>query len=464
MKKRIRFRRLSLLAAVLCCIASVASSDTDAEVLREGFRYRKALRPPAETGHKVGSFEIDEEVYREVSDIQSGLRLYAADGAEVPFIVRRKMKRTTAVKDRKIWSKIEKFEKRPDGSVEIHISREKADPPVQSLSFVTQLRNFEKQVTVYGDTGNADWELLAEKQPIFDYSRYIDLWNTRVALKANRCVRYRVEVNAIEASEQSPLVRIVRDNRGGKVLSEQEHLSFRRVDFRIESIGLIADIEEKRTAGPARRAYTVSNLVVEADEETRETVAIFETARTPIADLTVETESVNFKRPVIVEASDTVDEDDWKRVASASISKISVGAFRRDDRRIALGGVRRFRRYRLRVRNDNSPPISIDAITARGEIREGVFFVPEGDPPAVYFGGGELTRPTYDIAGVLGQVPFADTDVYELGGRGDNEFFSGETRREPINTKVFLIAVILATVAVLGWLIARTSGKLLPEE
>jgi len=193
-------------------------------------------------------------------------------------------------------------------------------------------------------------------------------------------------------------------------------------------------------------------------------VAIFETARTPIADLTVETESVNFKRPVIVEASDTVDEDDWKRVASASISKISVGAFRRDDRRIALGGVRRFRRYRLRVRNDNSPPISIDAITARGEIREGVFFVPEGDPPAVYFGGGELTRPTYDIAGVLGQVPFADTDVYELGGRGDNEFFSGETRREPINTKVFLIAVILATVAVLGWLIARTSGKLLPEE
>jgi hypothetical protein len=457
-------RRLNMLSAAVVALAFAAIPGRGGESIRQGdFRYTKSLQPPAETAHEVASFEIDEEIYRDVGDLQAGLRLYAADGAELPFIVRRKEKRRTVVKDKTLGAKLDSFKKRPDGSVEIRVSRQRADPPVDALSFVTQLRNFEKQVSVYGDRGNGDWELLAENQPIFDYSRYLDLWNTRVALKRSGHVRFRVEVSAIEESQQSPLVRIVRDSRGGEAFGEQEHLSFKRVDFRIEGIGLVSRVEETRAAGPALRDYTVGDLIVAADEETRETVVVLETARTPLTELTVETESVNFKRAVIVEASDTADEDDWRRVTSASIAKIAVGSFRRDERRILLGGVRRFRRYRLRVRNENSPPIAIDAVRARGEIREGIFFVPEGDVPDVHFGGGDVPRPTYDIAGVLGQVPFADTDEYELGARQDNALFSSETRREPIDTKVFLVIAILATVAILGWLIARTSGKLQPE-
>lgn len=449
------------LVVALCCGAATALGET--EMLREDFRYRKDLRPLAESVHKVGSFEIDEEVYREVDDLKSGLRLYTGDGAEVPFIVRRKEKRTTVVRNKKIATKTEAFEKRPDGSVEIRVTRGESTPDVHEMSFETRLVNFEKQVTVHGDSGGGDWQLLTEAQPIFDYSRYLDLRNTLVTLKPNRFTRFRVIVSTIEESQQSPLVRIVKDNRDGKVFSEQEHLSFKRVDFRIESIKLINHVEEKRADGPALRAYTVTNLIVTLDEEKRHTVAVFETARAPISELTVATESVNFTRPVVVEATDSLDKDDWKRLTSGSIAKIEVGGFRRDLRRISLGGMRRFRRYRLTVRNDNSPPISIDAITAKGETREGVFFVPEGAPPGVYLGGGNPPRPKYDIAGVLAQVPFADTDGYVAEAQRENEAFDGDTRQEPINTKVFLVGAILVTVAVLGWLIARTSGSLKPE-
>jgi len=451
----------SALVAALCC--AVVATAGGADVLREDFRYKKDLRPPAEVRHKVASFEIDEEIYSEVDDLSSGLRLYADDGAEVPFIVRRKEKRTTVVRETTIGTKIESFDKRPDGSVEIIVSREKSLPPVHELSLGTELRNFEKQVTVYGGNDGEDWELLAEKQPVFDYSRYLDLRNTRIDLTPSRFVCFRVVVSAIEEAQQSPFVRIVRDSRGGESLGEQEHLSFTRVDFRIEKIALIGHVEEKRAAGPALRAYTVTNVVVEADDEKQRTVVVFETARAPISELTIETESVNFTRPVVVDATDADEGDDWQRLTSARISRIEVGAFRRDERRVSLGRAHRFRRYRLSVRNDNSPPIKIDGVAARGEVREGVFFVPEGDLPAIHYAGGELPRPKYDIAGVLGRVPFADTDLYVPGSRRANEVFSGDTCREPMDTKILLIAAILATVVVLGWLIARTSGKLQPE-
>jgi len=450
------------LAAALCCAVVATAYGTD--VFREDFRHRKDLRPPAEVRHKVASFEIDEEVYSEVDDLSSELRLYSDDGAEVPFIVRRKERRTTVVREKTIGTKIESFEKRPDGSVEVVFSRDESLPPVHELSLRTQLRNFEKQVTVYGGKDGTDWELLAEKQPVFDYSRYLDLRNTRVDLNPSGFACFRVIVNTIEESQQSPFVRIVRDTRGGEEFGEQEHLSFKRVDFRIEEIALIGHVEEKRTAGSTLRAYTVTNLVVETDDEKQQTIAVFETARAPISELTIETKSINFTRPVVVEGTDADEGDDWQRLTSARIARVEVEAFRRDERRISLGRAHRFRRYRLSVRNDNSPPIKIDGIAARGEVREGVFFVPQGGLPAIYYGGGELPRPKYDIAGVLGRVPFADTDLYVPGSRRDNEAFSGDTRREPMDTKIFLIAAILATVAVLGWLIARTSGKLQPEE
>jgi hypothetical protein len=317
-------------------------------------------------------------------------------------------------------------------------------------------------VTVSGSDDRADWRALARDQPVFDYSRFMDVRNTRVAFEGRGFRYYKLDIGNISETAQSPLTQIARDTRNGHVVSEVEKASFRRADFRIERAQFLERRIAEIKAEPAARVYEALDLRREEKADKKQTIVTFSTCRAPLTALALKTSAANFSRSVIVEGADgdTDARTVWQPLATATASRIDLGTFRQDHTELSLGGSRRFRHYRLTVSNLDSPPLPIDGIELRGEAHELLFFTAPGRRYQVFYGGRDLPHPRYDIGTILASTETESAEAYRLGKQAANAAYQpGRSSRFPESRKL-LIGAIIAVVVTLIWLMAKSLKSL----
>ena len=143
-------------------------------------------------------------------------------------------------------------------------------------------------------------------------------------------------------------------------------------------------------------------------------------------------------------------------MTASVISKVELGEFRQDRTTIHFNRTQRYRRYRIVVRNMDSPPLNIYGAKAEGEVHEALFF---RDPKRHYrllYGTKDIDAPKYDISAVLDKTVAPAVDVCALGDEEQNPSFNSTFAtggHTIVTSRNLLVGAILLMVCTLVWLI-----------
>jgi hypothetical protein len=447
-------QRLIKVALWLVCSSAAVGAGLDTAP----YPYLKALKPEGAVTRQIGRFELDEEMLAATDDGYNDVRVADDAGTEIPFLVRALRRTRIVTNEVDVAMETVSLQTLPDNRIEILLEKKRAEPTPSVVVLSSALRDFEKQVAVYGSDDRADWRTLAKDRLIFDYSRFMDVRNTRVEFEGRPFRYYKIAIANISETAQSPLTQIARDTRDGRVFSEVEQASFRRADFRIERAQFLERKAAEVKAEPVARAYTVLDLHQEENPEKKQTVVTFATPRAPLTSLSLKTATSNFSRSVLIEGSndDMGGKAIWQPLVTATASRVELGTFRQDRTELGLSGVRRFRHYRLTISNLDSPPLAISGIEARGEIQEALFFIAGGRQYRTFYGARDMRKPRYDIDAVMASTETESADACSLEKEAANPAYKPEKARRFPESRTLLIGAIIAVVATLVWLMSKS--------
>jgi hypothetical protein len=425
----------------------------------DAFKQFKTLQPPAGLSTEIGSFTLDAELFDALDAPPTNLRLFDATGKETPFLLRLKIPlRTVETLHPFAPAKIESFRTLESNRIEMIVARDPKHPQPGALQFESTVRNFEKLVTVAGSTDRQSWTLLATNEPIYDYSRFVDVRRDRVPIASGNYLWYRIEVSNITENKDSPLVEIIRQTRGSQAGNETEATSFRREPFRMDRIIFLGRQTSVVSGEPATHEGDLTNWTATQNQPQQQTVLTFFTPREPLVAIVLKTEEANFSRGVTLEGRAT-EQDAWQTLASGRITRIRAGIVQQDSMTLTLPREYRGRHFRLTIQNQDNPPLTFAGLRTRYNTYEALFFPKSGATYQVYFGGKEIPAPQYDVATVLAAIPAGSGAQWTPGAAQPNPNFKKQ-RTTAVSGKTLLTAALILMIAILIPVIIKLSRKI----
>ncbi len=427
-------------------------------VLRpDAFSLQRPIQSAPTRHTEVARFYLDAAVFAQAGADFADVRLFDDRDMETPFFIRRSIP-VHSITRRVAFTvpaEITAFHELPTNRVEIAVARKPDAPLASEIRFESTLKNFEKLVTVYGRKADSQaWDLLASGEPIYDYSRFVDLRRDAVPIKTGPYLAYRIEIANITERKDSPLVEIVRQTRGGD--NETESTSFRREPFRLDRLVLAEWREDTTTAPnePETAEFVLTSLTVEPDAARRQTVLTFTPGRRPVTALTLVTDDANFSRHATLEGVGMGDDRTWRPLAEGRFTRVRAGRIHQDLLTLNLPESR-CAMMRLRIDNQDNPPVSVSGLRLRETRYEALFFPKAGREYRLAQGGRGLAAPEYDVAAVLMPVPSETAELWTLSDIGFTPPLSISRPWWRPSGRTALVAVVACMAAVLAVIVAR---------
>lgn len=441
----------------LFLIAGMGSAGTNTIT----FPHTQALSKPAAARSEIARLVLDADVFASTDDGYTNLRLFDARDREVPYHlqVRRCLKSRVAVDA--VTVEVLNFKELPENCAEITVKLGDRAGSAVGLRLQSPVRNFEKQVTVYGSQDQVAWRRVAVNIPLYDYTRFLDLRNDTVNFLPQVFVFYKVEISNIMEKKDSPLVSIVRQKGGSAGFTESEATSFQKENFRIDQVQMLLRREERRLEEIETGSTSVTNWTVAQDVDQKATVLTLAGRRQPWSALSFRAEDVNFSRAVTVEAKAADAGAAWRPVAAGQIRSIHAGLAQQDELRVAFdAGPVRVDQYRVTIFNKDNPALLINGITAEENHYEVLFFPKQDVAYALFYGGPGRNAPQYDVAQVLSAVPLGTGDDWRAGSEEENpDYQPGAASSAAFNSKRLFVAALLIMVVALVFVVVRLVKK-----
>ncbi len=229
-----------------------------------------------------------------------------------------------------------------------------------TLDIDAELKNYRKKVQIYGSVDMSKWQLLADNQIIYDYSKDYPVRNTTVSYPEST---YRYVLVKIIDTESAPV----------RVLGA----SARRDVY---------------TSG-SRLSYTPTFEVVEVGKNT-EIVADFGQPGILADRALITTDSKNFERPVNVYSSP--DKKTWDYIGGDGIYRYKTRELSGDKTSVAYGGSGA-RYVKLVILNQDNQPLHVTGVLFSGYTRAVAFL---GEPQSSYrlfYGNEKAGYASYDL-------------------------------------------------------------------
>lgn len=406
---------------------------------------------------------LDEEVFRHTREGLPDLRLFAEteEGArEVPFEVARIEYRKVAATAERIDSEVVSFLEQDDGSISIEVKFENDSKFASALRVNTPLRDFQKNVKVYGLAGEGREGTLLVEGMIVDQERFLDYRRTTLELPENSFRRFRIviaEATDRQRSLMKQFTKTVSDDEG-KSVTVSESVSTRL--FRIDSLAFYSEKGAKETSYSAKR-YPVEVTETIENKEAGETEIYLDTHLAPLDTLTLVTDDENFSRRVEVQYLSNTDT--WRRISRHKLFRFSLGDFQEEQLHCHFSEARN-EKMRVVIQNGDSPPLSIKRVVGMGEAFEMRFFARNSDKLKIYFGSevGNVKKPTYDLAAIrAASVRNFPKKALILDSIRENMDFERKGPRVSFLEKSwFLWVVIVLVVAGLVFALTRTASQI----
>jgi hypothetical protein len=445
---------------VLACVLTVRAG---AAIVPADFPFVQDVRAPdpLPADGTLAAVVLNDDLLAELNDPRTNLRLLEADQREIPYLIRPRTETQTRVEEHRTPGTPLSFREHPDNRAEFVVARPDGSGAPVALLLHSAQANYEKLISIHGSTDQQQWTLLTEAQPIFDYTRYIDVRNNRVNLPPGPWTFYRIDIANLAEDRKAVFTDVIRQVRGGEELvTETETARIRREPFRVDRLEWVVRDERVLAERPLLAQWKIAEFDVQQDESAKVSRIEFTTRRQPLVALWLFPEDRNFSRHVTVSASDQPGTNAaWLGLANATLTRIEAAPGHEPQLKLDLGGPRRFLRYRITISNHDNPPLAIASIQAEAETWEALFFPPPG-PMSLYYGGTFATAPRYDIGAVLAARPRLEPVVWRLGPPSPNPAYREPTPLPPARSgKTIMIAAIIVMVGLLFLLIAKSAKQ-----
>ncbi len=418
----------------------------------EDYLFCKQATAPAVVQNEFGAISLDKDIYRHTDNSFNSLRIFDENYNEIPYVIRIQRVNEKATRTYTVPMNTLSLEELPNNRISIILQNKNKGLVPSEMAIRTANRNFEKTVSVYGSNDRIQWQPLAENQPIFDYSRFIDLRNTDVSFKKLPFTYYKVTLDNVSEELRSSFSQIFVKYSEHHIQEQYEAFRRYKETLQIKDIQF-SGTEDKFVYGSEKIVSHPLKLIKTTINKDEKTSNIYLASdRQPITRLLFRVESKNFKRLTVVEGTDETGSDPkWNNIASAEIFNISAGQFQKEKLEIDLPHTR-YLRYHVRIFNQDNIPIKVSSVEAKGLVHEIVFSHNNRRTLKVCYGGENLQVPQYDVSSILAELPPVEGSRWNIDKQEDNKAV-GMKKKQIVSPKTLLMGALTVMVVVLIYLV-----------
>lgn len=306
----------------------------------------------------VVAVKVDEHVFANSLPDLADVRVLDARGREVPRVI--EAERGYAFKERHapLAAKVRSVEQLPEGGLAVVCAVELTNAvSLTQLTVHTPLRNYEQTVTVYVPAEGAAWRQAQAPEPLYDYSRFADVRKESVALSGLTNKLFRLVIGQADDRVFSAYASVTEETGGAAEARQTRRYEVERRPFRIDAVTVR---DTARVAVPEQAVEAVAaarEVSVKEEAEQKTTVVTFATRWQPVCGVELNPGEQNFERAVTVECPAP---GGWREVGAGRVVRSRLPGLSRQETELRFPEVRA-ERLRVRVRNDDNPPLTFGA-------------------------------------------------------------------------------------------------------
>jgi hypothetical protein len=433
-------------------------------------RFAKDVESGPLSQEEILAVVLDSDVYAGTRDDFRDLRVFDSQGKEVPYVLDKVTDNRSVAVRHTMPARQVSLQQPSSGGLEIRVSRDPKLPPVEGINLATPLANYQQRVQVSGSADGKEWHVLVPEALVFDYSRYLDVSNHQVALPANRDLEFKILIRDPTAAQESQLLELTRQSRGGQETEQTEKLTIERRPFRIDRIEFWYHVNQDRRQGDRKADYAATSFQVLPAADSKQTTIEVSTRREPLTGFQIETSSRNFQRRAVVQVPVVRGvRTDWHDVGGATITRVDLPGLRREELWVSFPESRQ-ERYRIVIENGDNAPLAITGVRGQGDVYRLMFLAAGDGHYRVGYGSEAAQAPSYDTAALREWLSGGHQPVdARLSAESAQPAFAEPTSvwvRGLVNNPFVLGGVILVLVAAVAWGLYRAARRIdqLPQD
>ena len=345
----------------------------------------------------VVSVSLDDHAFANSLPDFADVRVLDGSGREVPRFIQ--ARRDYALEERHTArvARLQSVEQLPEGGLAIVCLVDRTNEvSLTQVTLRTPLRNYEQTVTVYVQGAEGVWQPVKEAEPLYDYSRFADVKKETAALPALTNKLFRLVIGQADDRVFSAYASVTEETSGAAAARQTRRYDVEKRPFRIDAV-IFRDTERVAVAQDERqKPVAASGVEVTEDKAHQTTVLTFDVRRQPVVGVVLDPAEQNFERGVTVECPVP---GGWRTVAQGRVSRVRLPGVTRQENVVGLSDVVRAERLRVRVRNDDNPPLTFgEGCVAYQRMENSVLFIADkGQAYRLSYGNPEVAAaPVYE--------------------------------------------------------------------
>lgn len=382
------------------CLILLATSHCLAASPLARYRYARKIDGSFPEREMV-AIELDATVWQKLGTGEVDIRIADQEGNPAPHLKRKAGTRETRTVRHPRRTRIEALSDQEENQLELRLALETDTHGANVVDFDTPLRDFAKAVTIWGLENDETEALLAERERIYDYSRFADIRETSIRLPedSTQYRAFRILIEDVVAEETLPLRWETRRWEEDEETLREEHRRILSRPFRMNAVNLYERRAEDAGYVPRIARQTFDSVSHRRQRGPAGTVIEAKHTGAPLTSLKLAARDANFSRRVIVETPVRRDgREVWRKKSAGQVSRISFRDFQHEALKIPLPGTRS-QRYRITLLDQDNPPLQEVLVSAEGPVWQAVFLAEPDKEYTLYYGADAASRPPrYDLS------------------------------------------------------------------
>lgn len=425
-------------------------------------KFSRRIHNPESAQQQLLVISLDEAVYASSDKAFHDLRLVDQTGAETPYLLQKIAERKTVTQHMPIRSETQTLQKSGEEGIEIRQELDKKAETADGLTVVTNQRDFEYSLQIFGSNDARNWQLLVDNGLIYDYSRFMNFSSRDISLPANTFRHFKIIIAKPVQSRAGELMLLTQTREGSEALKRSEQIALHQRPLHIERIDFWHSKTDALPETEQSFDYPISKFTVTQDTKQKTTLVDIEGDQLPLNGFKLKFSTPNFSRQADLRVpSSRGTTSSMINIASARLDALHFEDLNIENTTISFPEQRQ-KSYQLAITNQDNPPLEIEGITGTGPRYQLVFL---SQPEQVYtliYGATKADAPRYEVAAIEAllrkgyQSTAASLDPTVISeGNTESPDWSGF-----LNSRLFLGLVIGVMVLVLGWSLYRVVGRI----
>ena len=406
------------------------------------FRFGRDLSGLALDAPRLVEVPLDAAIMAATRPGFPDLRVFDGAPREIPCLAEPLFSTHARTERQLVAAKTLDFREIPGNRIEARYDLEPDAPAASAIEIRTALRDFIRTVRVSGSEDGQFWRPIAEAE-IFDYASFMGIRRTEIALPANACRHFAVEISNPSAERAAPLVRLAQESGRDPALAGE----LLEASFRVSELVFWHDVEVVAKDEPVLQEWPPVATSVYVNRRERITDVVLDVRGAPISRIELATTSRNFNRIATIQIPATIKgRAGWRSIADKIISQVELAGYSTNNLTIDFPE-QRVERLRLVIQNTDDPPLELTGLRAFGPTYRLLW---QGEPGATYrlaYGNRDVPAPAFDLAPLRAALQSGATTIaWELAAPSADEW-PPAVPRSPGFTRALLIGALMVAAA-----------------